>query len=66
MTKGTFDKGDIARLMFSIGKRRMVMKAEVRWSLLDGDENFVGLQFVKPEKQDVAYITSIFTAMHLR
>jgi hypothetical protein len=64
--RGTYAIGDIVKLDLSIGKRRMIMKAEVRWNKIDGNVNVVGMQFVKPDPKDVEFLTSIFAAMHLR
>lgn len=63
---GQITEDDIVRLVFSIGKHRMVMKAEVRWTKEEGKEKIVGMRFINPEERDVEFINSIFTAIYLR
>ena len=63
---GQVTENDIVRLVFSIGKHRMVMKAEVRWTKEEGKEKIVGMRFINPEERDVEFINSIFTAIYLR
>lgn len=63
---GKITENDIVRLVFSIGKRRMAMKAEVRWTKEEGVENIVGLRFINPDEKDVEFINSIFTAIYLQ
>lgn len=63
---GEITENDIVRLAFSIGKRRLAMKAEVRWTKEEGVEKIVGLRFINPDERDVEFINSIFTAIYLR
>jgi hypothetical protein len=63
---GQVTENDIVRLVFSIGKHRMVMKAEVRWTKEEGKEKIIGLRFINPDDRDVEFINSIFTAIYLR
>jgi hypothetical protein len=63
---GQITEDDIVRLVFSIGKHRMIMKAEVRWTKEEGKEKIVGMRFINPEERDVEFINSIFTAIYLR
>ena len=62
---GEIAENDIVRLVFKIGKHRMTMRAEVRWTK-EGKEKIVGLRFINPPARDVEFINSIFTAMYLR
>lgn len=63
---GNFSENDIVRLVFSIGKHRMTMRGEVRWVKKEGGQNVFGIRFINPDEREVGFITSIFTAMHLR
>ena len=63
---GEITENDIVHLGFSIGKRRMSMKGEVRWVDDQGADKIFGIRFINPQERDVEFVTSIFTAMYLR
>jgi hypothetical protein len=59
-------KDDMVRLFFSLGKCRLKLQAQVRWTMVEGEKTSTGMLFVNPSEDEVKFLTSLFSSVYLR